>query len=64
MTLPPFVTRYRAECLLCGILLISAFLNLWNIWNQGDTNYYYSAAVKSMLVNSVAVFSLLLTRRS
>jgi 4-amino-4-deoxy-L-arabinose transferase-like glycosyltransferase len=54
MNVPPFLSRYRAECLLCGVLLLSAFLNLWNIWNQGDTNYYYSAAVKSMLVNPVA----------
>ena len=56
MNVPRFLSRYRAECLLCGILLLSAFLNLWNIWNQGDTNYYYSAAVKSMLVNPVAGF--------
>src|SRR5208337_120525 len=51
-----YLRRHRAECLLCAILLISAFLNLWNIWNQGDTNYYYSAAVKSMLANPVAGF--------
>jgi 4-amino-4-deoxy-L-arabinose transferase-like glycosyltransferase len=51
MTVPPFVTRYRAECLLCGILLLSAFLNLWNIWNQGFSNTFYAAAVRSMLDN-------------
>ena len=56
MKIPEFLTRYRAECLLCGILLLAAFLNLWNIWNQGDTNFYYSAAVKSMLENPVAGF--------
>ena len=56
MTIPEFLTRYRAECLLCGILFLAAFLNLWNIWNQGDTNFYYSAAVKSMLENPVAGF--------
>ena len=51
-----YLRRHRAECLLCAILALSAFLNIWNIWNQGDTNYYYSAAVKSMLVNPVAGF--------
>jgi 4-amino-4-deoxy-L-arabinose transferase-like glycosyltransferase len=51
MNVPEFLNRYRAGCLLCGILLISAFFNLWNIANQGITNTYYAAAVKSMLVN-------------
>ena len=56
MTVPGFFGRYRAECLLGGILILAAFLNLWNIWNQGDMNYYYAAAVKSMLENPVAGF--------
>ena len=56
MRIPAFLIRYRAECILCGILLISAFLNLWNIWNQGISNTYYAAAVKSTLVNPVAGF--------
>ncbi|MEN6609552.1 MAG: glycosyltransferase family 39 protein, partial [Methanoregulaceae archaeon] len=51
-----FITKYRAEILLCGILALSAFLNLWNIWNQGITNSYYAAAVKSMLVNPGIAF--------
>lgn len=51
-----FITKYRAEILLFGILALSAFLNLWNIWNQGITNSYYAAAVKSMLVNPGIAF--------
>ena len=39
-----------------GILLLSAFLNLWNIWSQGFTNTFYAAAVKSTLVNPAAGF--------
>ncbi|HVP96707.1 ArnT family glycosyltransferase [Methanoregula sp.] len=56
MRIPEFVQRYRAEFLLFGILLLAAFLNLWNIWNQGISNTYYAAAVKSMLENPVAGF--------
>ncbi len=56
MRVPAFLSRYRAECLLCGILLLSAFLNIWNIWNQGITNTYYAAAAKSMLVNPGIAF--------
>jgi 4-amino-4-deoxy-L-arabinose transferase-like glycosyltransferase len=46
-----FLSRYQAECLICMIIILSAFLNLWNIWNQGFSNTFYGAAVKSMLVN-------------
>jgi 4-amino-4-deoxy-L-arabinose transferase-like glycosyltransferase len=56
MKLPAFAEQYRYELLLCCILALSAFLNLWNIWNQGDTNSYYAAAVKSALVNPWAGF--------
>jgi 4-amino-4-deoxy-L-arabinose transferase-like glycosyltransferase len=48
--------KYRAEILLGAILLLSAFLNLWNIWNGGISNAYYASAVKSALVNPVAGF--------
>jgi 4-amino-4-deoxy-L-arabinose transferase-like glycosyltransferase len=51
-----FVLKYQAEILLAGILALSAFLNIWNIWNQGFTNTYYAAAVKSMLVNPRIAF--------
>ncbi|MGA2698075.1 MAG: glycosyltransferase family 39 protein [Methanoregula sp.] len=51
-----FILKYKAEILLAGILVVSAFLNLWNLWNQGFTNTFYAAAVKSSLVNPVAGF--------
>ena len=51
-----FILKYKMEILLAGILLVSAFLNLWNIWNQGFTNTFYAAAVRSTLVNPAAGF--------
>ena len=51
-----FILKYRAEILFAGILVVSAFLNLWNIWNLGFTNTFYAAAVKSTLVNPAAGF--------
>ena len=51
-----FIRKYKYEILLAGILLVSAFLNLWNIWSQGFTNTFYAAAVKSTLVNPAAGF--------
>jgi len=50
-----FIRKYRAEICLAGIVLLSAFLNLWNLWNQGG-NAYYAAAVRSALVNPWAGF--------
>ncbi|MCK9632535.1 MAG: glycosyltransferase family 39 protein [Methanoregula sp.] len=50
-----FIRTYRAEICLVGIVLLSAFLNLWNLWNQGG-NAYYAAAVRSALVNPWAGF--------
>jgi 4-amino-4-deoxy-L-arabinose transferase-like glycosyltransferase len=50
------ILKYKAECLLAGILLLAAFLNLWNLWNSGFTNTFYAAAVKSTLVNPAAGF--------
>jgi len=50
------LTNYRYEILLGGILVLSAFFNIWNIWNQGISNTYYAAAVKTMLVNPAAGF--------
>ena len=51
-----FILKYKAEILLAGILLLSAFLNIWNIWNLGFTNTFYAAAVKSTLINPAAGF--------
>lgn len=56
MTLKETAIRYRAEVLLCVILVFSAFLNYWNVWNQGFSNAYYAAAVRSMLENPGIAF--------
>jgi 4-amino-4-deoxy-L-arabinose transferase-like glycosyltransferase len=56
MTLKETVTRYRVDILLGAILLFSAFLNFWNVWNQGFSNAYYAAAVRSMLANPGIAF--------
>jgi len=49
-----YIRNYKYEILLIGILTVSAFLNLWNLWNLGFTNAFYAAAVKSALVNPAA----------
>ncbi len=56
MTLKDTAMKYRAEILLGAILLFSAFLNFWNVWNQGFSNAYYAAAVRSMLENPGIAF--------
>lgn len=48
--------QYRYEILLAGILILSGILNFWNVWNQGISNAYYAAAVKSMLENPSMLF--------
>lgn len=39
----------RLDLVLAGIVLLSAFLNIFNIWSQFNANAYYTAAVTSML---------------
>jgi 4-amino-4-deoxy-L-arabinose transferase-like glycosyltransferase len=56
MTNIKFFTQYKVGILLTGILILSGFLNLWNIWNQGISNAYYAAAVRSMLENPALIF--------
>lgn len=56
MTDTPLLKKYRYEIPLVGILLLSAFLNFSNVWNQGISNAYYAAAVKSMLENPSLLF--------
>jgi hypothetical protein len=56
MTDTSMVQTYRYEILFAGILLLSAFLNTWNIWGQGYSNAYYAAAVRSMLENPSPLF--------
>jgi hypothetical protein len=52
------IQKYRYEILFAGVLLLSAFLNTWNLWGQGYSNAYYAAAVRSMLENpSLLIFN-------
>ena len=39
----------RFDIMLLGIVLLSAFLNIFNIWQDTYANSYYTAAVTSML---------------
>jgi 4-amino-4-deoxy-L-arabinose transferase-like glycosyltransferase len=48
--------KYWAEILLLGIIILAGFLNLWNLWNQGFSDPYYAAAVRSMLANPGVAF--------
>ncbi|WP_411346921.1 glycosyltransferase family 39 protein [Paenibacillus sp. WLX2291] len=43
------VSRVRVDIPLILILILSAFLNIWNIWDNGNANSYYTAAITSML---------------
>ncbi|QNK40109.1 glycosyltransferase family 39 protein [Caproicibacter fermentans] len=43
------VRKYREAVLLSLILLLAAFLSVYNIWNLGYGNEFYAASVKSML---------------
>jgi 4-amino-4-deoxy-L-arabinose transferase-like glycosyltransferase len=56
MKLHDFASEHRYEILLCAILLLSLFLNFWNLWNEGFSNEYYAAAVRSMLENPPLAF--------
>ncbi len=56
MTAISYVKNYRYEIIFAGILILSAFLNTWNIWAQGISNDYYAAAVKSMIQNPGLIF--------
>ena len=51
-----FLSQHRYEILLCAILSLSLFLNFWNPWNEGFSNDYYAAAVRSMLENPNLAF--------
>lgn len=42
-------SRSRIDIPLILILIFSAFLNVWKIWENGNANAYYTAAVTSML---------------
>jgi len=42
-------TNLRIDFILAAITALSAFLNIFNIWNDTTANSYYTAAVTSML---------------
>lgn len=44
----PKLTK-RFDWILMGIAFLSAFLNIFNIWNDTNANSYYTSAVTSML---------------
>jgi len=56
MNVRRFLEEYGWACVLGAILLVSAFLNLWNIASQGFTNTFYAAAVRSILENPHLLF--------
>src|SRR6476646_6887701 len=45
------ITFSWQQAALAAILVLSAFLNLFRLDQQGYTNEFYAAAVRSMLVN-------------
>ncbi len=47
---------HRFDFILIGIAILSAFLNIYNIWNSLYANAYYTSAVTSMLQNWHAFF--------
>jgi 4-amino-4-deoxy-L-arabinose transferase-like glycosyltransferase len=55
-TITARIREYRYGILLAAILVLSGILNFWNVWNQGYSNLYYAAAVRSMLVNPGIAF--------
>jgi 4-amino-4-deoxy-L-arabinose transferase-like glycosyltransferase len=58
MTEGSVLRNYRMELILLAILLLSGFLNIWNLWKIGFDNPYYAACVQSMLANpGLAVFN-------
>ena len=48
--------KYWSEFVLAGIVVLAAFLDLWNLWIQSFSVIYYAAAVRSMLANPGIAF--------
>ncbi|SKA95174.1 Dolichyl-phosphate-mannose-protein mannosyltransferase [Caloramator quimbayensis] len=46
-----FIKRKWKDIALIFILILSMFLSFYGVWKQGYANSYYTAAVKSMLMN-------------
>lgn len=45
------VKRYGEKAALALILALAGFLSIYNIWNEGYSNEFYAASVKSMLTS-------------
>lgn len=45
------IRRHRDKIALALILLLAGFLSVYNIWNEGYSNEFYAASVRSMLVS-------------
>jgi 4-amino-4-deoxy-L-arabinose transferase-like glycosyltransferase len=43
--------KYRCEAALCLIAALAGFLSVFNIWNEGYSNEFYAASVKSMTLS-------------
>ncbi|MCI2170707.1 ArnT family glycosyltransferase [Schleiferilactobacillus perolens] len=48
VTEPPVKKRWSMDIWLIAILILAAFLYGWNIWQAGNANDYYTAAIVSM----------------
>ena len=47
----PLLKKFRYELILAGIILLSGFLYFYNLSQNGYSNTYYAAAVRSILSN-------------
>lgn len=45
------IRKHGDKLALAAILALAAFLSVWGIWNQGYSNEFYAAAVKSMTLS-------------
>lgn len=43
------IKQWTLDWWLIGILVLAAFLYSWNIWEAGNANDYYTAAITSMI---------------
>ena len=51
-----WLVTYWAKLVLAGIVVLAAFLDLWNLWIQSFSVPYYAAAARSMLANPGIAF--------
>ena len=43
------IKQWTVDWWFIGILILAAFLYAWNIWEAGNANDYYTAAITSMI---------------